>query len=103
MPALKRTETAGRRKAVVQPRRALLLQRLTRIEGQVRGIKRMVEDERYCIDILTQMAAVHAALDAVSTALLEDHTRGCVQTAIKSGRGDRAIGELMTIVRKLAR
>ena len=103
MPALKRTETAGRRKTVAQPRRALLLQRLTRIEGQVRGIKRMVEDERYCVDILNQMAAVHAALDAVSTGLLEDHTRGCVQSAINSGRGDHAIGELMTIVRKLAR
>ena len=100
---MKRTETSGRKKTVAQPHHRTLLQRLTRIEGQVRGIARMVDEERYCVDILNQVAAVHAALDAVTARLLEDHTRGCVQTAIKSGRGDHAIGELMTIVRKLAR
>ena len=100
---MKPTKAAARKKPVSQPQRRTLLQRLTRIEGQVRGIARMIEGERYCIDVLTQVAAVHAALDAVTARLLEDHTRGCVQTAIKSGRGDHAIGELMTIVRKLAR
>ena len=99
---MKQTESAKRKK-VAQPHRRTLLQRLTRVEGQVRGIARMIEQQRYCVDVLTQMAAVHAALDAVTTQLLEDHTRGCVQTAIKSGRGEQAIDELMTIVRKLAR
>ncbi len=99
---MKQTESAARKK-VAQPHRRTLLQRLTRVEGQVRGIARMIEQQRYCVDVLTQVAAVHAALDAVTTQLLEDHTRGCVQTAIKSGRGEQAINELMTIVRKLAR
>ena len=99
---MKQTESA-RRKTVAQPHRRTLLQRLTRVEGQVRGIARMIEQQRYCVDVLTQVTAVHAALDAVTTQLLEDHTRGCVQTAIKSGRGEQAIVELMTIVRKLAR
>jgi DNA-binding FrmR family transcriptional regulator len=79
------------------------LRRLTRIEGQVRGIARMIDQHRYCVDVLTQVAAVHAALDAVAMQLLEDHTRGCVQTAIRSGGGKHAIGELMAVVRKLTR
>jgi DNA-binding FrmR family transcriptional regulator len=103
MPALKRTENRRNAKVVVQPHRRTLLQRLTRVEGQVRGIARMIEQQRYCVDVLTQVSAVHAALDAVAMQLLEDHTRGCVQTAVKSGRGEQSIGELMTVVRKLAR
>ena len=100
---MKRTEPAARRKPVAQPHRSALLKRLTRIEGQVRGIARMIDQQRYCVDVLTQVAAVRAALDAVATQLLEDHTRGCVQAAVKSGLGEPAIGELMTIVRKLTR
>ena len=55
-----------------------LLKRLRRVEGQVRGIERMVEDERYCIDVLTQISAVQAALDKVALGLLDGHARHCV-------------------------
>lgn len=88
---------------VVQPHKAALLKRLNRIAGQVRGISGMIEQDRYCIDILTQVSAIHSALDAVAMQLLRDHTQGCVQTAIKSGEGDHAIDELMQVVRKFAR
>jgi len=62
-----------------------LVKRLHRIEGQVRGIERMVEDERYCIDILTQIAAVKTALEQVGARLLEDHVTHCVRDALASG------------------
>lgn len=90
-------------KRVEQPHKKALLSRLKRIEGQVRGVAKMVEDDRYCIDILTQVSAVKSALDALSMKLLEDHTAGCVQNAIHAGEGTAAIAELMDIVRKLAR
>ncbi|GBF10899.1 MULTISPECIES: metal-sensitive transcriptional regulator [Tepidibacillus] len=76
-----------------------ILQRLKRIEGQVRGIHKMVEDDRYCVDVLIQIAAVRAALDKVGLSLLERHTHGCVQKAIKSGNGDPAIDELMDVIK----
>jgi DNA-binding FrmR family transcriptional regulator len=55
-----------------------LLDRLARVEGQVRGVTRMVEDDRYCVDVLTQISAVQAALDKIALGLLDDHTRHCV-------------------------
>ncbi|HVO52843.1 MAG TPA: metal-sensitive transcriptional regulator [Solirubrobacterales bacterium] len=58
-----------------------LLKRLARIEGQVRGVSRMVEEERYCIDVLTQISAIEAALDKVALGLIDDHTRHCVVEA----------------------
>ena len=67
-----------------------LIKRLHRIEGQVRGIERMVEDERYCIDILTQIAAVSTALESVSVKLLEDHVRHCVADALAAGDAEVA-------------
>ena len=76
-----------------------ILQRLKKAEGQVRGIYKMVEEERYCVDILIQIAAVRAALDKVGLSLLEKHTHGCVQKAIKSGDGDPAIDELMDVIK----
>ena len=82
--------------------KAALGKRLARIEGQVRGIARMVEEDRYCIDILTQVSAVRAALDALALELLHDHLHGCVQDAVASGRGDAAIDEAMRVVRKFA-
>ena len=63
----------------------LLVKRLHRIEGQVRGIERMVEEDRYCIDILTQVAAVKTALEQVGAKLLEDHVTHCVRDALASG------------------
>ena len=62
-----------------------LVKRLHRIEGQVRGIERMVDEDRYCIDILTQIAAVKTALEQVGAKLLEDHVTHCVRDAIASG------------------
>ena len=65
--------------------KAALVKRLHRIEGQVRGIERMVEEERYCIDVLTQIAAVTTALESVGLKLLEDHVEHCVAGALASG------------------
>jgi DNA-binding FrmR family transcriptional regulator len=75
--------------------------RLNRIEGQVRGLTRMVDDDRYCIDIVTQIAAVRAALRRVEEEILRDHVAHCVEHAIASGnRADqrRKIAELMDVV-----
>ena len=94
---------AGNARSVVQPNKLALAKRLNRIEGQVRGIARMIGEDRYCVDVLTQISAIQSALDALAMRLLEDHTHGCVQGAIKSGKGDRAIGELMHVVRKFVR
>ena len=65
--------------------KAKLLNRLSRIEGQVRGVARMVEEERYCIDVLTQLRAVRAALSRVETEMLKDHLGHCIETAIAGG------------------
>ena len=69
-----------------------LVKRLHRIEGQVRGIERMVEDDRYCIDILTQIGAALTALENVGLKLLEEHTRHCVADALASG-DEGSVGE----------
>jgi DNA-binding FrmR family transcriptional regulator len=79
-----------------------LADRLTRIEGQVRGIERMVEDDRYCIDILTQISAVQGALDKVALGLLDDHARTCVAGAEGRLQADRT-EELMAAVGRLMR
>jgi DNA-binding FrmR family transcriptional regulator len=76
---------------------------LRRIEGQVRGISRMVEEDRYCIDVLTQAAAAKAALDRVSLILLEDHIGHCVADAIRSGDGTEKVKELSAAVERLVR
>ena len=75
-----------------------LLKRLKRIEGQVRGLQRMIEEERYCIDILTQLSATSAALDGVGLRVLEDHVRHFVRSG-----GDEKIDELMAAVERLVR
>ena len=62
-----------------------IVKRLHRIEGQVRGIERMVEEERYCIDVLTQISAVSTALESLAVKLLEDHVRHCVADALAAG------------------
>lgn len=89
--------------AVVQPAKPALLRRLNRIEGQVRGVAKMVEDDRYCVDVLTQISAIQSALDALAMQLLESHTKGCVRSALRSGNGDEAIDELMTVVKRFSR
>ena len=77
-----------------------LLKRLRRMEGQVRGIQQMVEDDRYCIDVVTQVNALTAAAREVSLLVLEDHLRGCVQDAVKEDRSEDAIKEMMTVLGK---
>ena len=79
-----------------------LQDRLRRIEGQVRGLQRMVDEDVYCIDILTQVSSVQAALRAVGMGLLDDHVRHCVREAIEQGSGDAKIEELMAAVGRLA-
>jgi CsoR family transcriptional regulator, copper-sensing transcriptional repressor len=71
-----------------------LLKRLARVEGQVRGVARMVEEERYCIDVLTQIGAIEAALDRVALGLIDDHTRHCVASA-EGGEQVEKLDELM--------
>jgi DNA-binding FrmR family transcriptional regulator len=83
-----------------------LLKRLRRIEGQVRGIERMVADERYCIDILTQISAVTTALDAVGLKILGEHVESCVAGALASGDEDAAkakSNELLAAVERFTR
>ncbi|MGZ6268984.1 MAG: metal-sensitive transcriptional regulator [Candidatus Limnocylindrales bacterium] len=80
--------------------RAVLVRRLRRIEGQVRGITRMIEREEYCIDILQQTAALRAAVDAVALLVLEDHVQGCVRTAAERGEADRYVEEVLDVVRR---
>lgn len=79
-----------------------LRKRLRRIEGQVRGVEGMVEDDRYCIDVLTQISAVQAALDKVALGLLDEHARHCVMGGEDELRADRA-DELMGAVGRLMR
>ena len=83
-----------------------VLKRLKRIEGQIRGLARMVEDERYCIEIVTQISAVGAALRGVEEEILRDHVANCVESAIISGNKAeqrRKIAELMNVLRRANR
>src|SRR5579872_3094743 len=80
--------------------REQLLARLRRIEGQVGGIQRMVSEDRYCIDILTQISAIQAALDKVALGLLDDHAHHCVMGA-QEGERDAMTDELMAAVGRL--
>jgi DNA-binding FrmR family transcriptional regulator len=81
-----------------------LSKRLRRIEGQVRGVERMVEDDRYCIDVLTQISAIQAALDKVALNLLDDHARHCLLgEGHGPGASDEQANELMGAVGRLMR
>ena len=76
--------------------------RLRRIEGQVRGLQRMIDEDQYCIDVLTQVSSVTAALRAVGMGLLDDHVRHCVLDGTEPGRADAKIDELMAAVGRFA-
>ena len=83
-----------------------IVKRLHRIEGQVRGLERMVEEERYCVDVLTQIAAVSTALDSLSVKLLEDHVRHCVADALAAGdaeEAERKSEDLLAAVQRFSR
>lgn len=79
-----------------------LLKRLRRVEGQIRGVERMVEDDRYCVDVVTQISAAQAALDKVALGLLDDHARHCVIGGDPAEQEERT-AELMGAVRRLFR
>ncbi len=77
-----------------------LLNRLRRIEGQARGLQRLVENEAYCLDILQQVEAMTAAADQVGMLVLEDHIDGCLTHAIATGEGQPYVDEVMQVVRR---
>jgi DNA-binding FrmR family transcriptional regulator len=86
--------------------KAALVKRLHRIEGQVRGIERMVENERYCIDILTQISATTTALESLAFQILEEHVASCVAGALSAGDADAAAAksrELLDAVHRFSR
>ena len=80
-----------------------LLRRLRKMEGQVRGLQQMVEDDRYCLDVVQQINALSAAAREVALIVLEDHLRGCITDAIKDDDGDAAIKEMVTVLSKALR
>jgi DNA-binding FrmR family transcriptional regulator len=80
-----------------------LQSRLRRIEGQVRGVEKMVDDDRYCIDVLTQISAIQAALDKVALGLLDGHARHCMHNGAEEGKGDEMATEMMAAVGRLLR
>lgn len=80
--------------------RTELLHRLRRIEGQARGLQRLVEGEAYCLDVLQQVEAMTAAADQVAMLVLEDHIAGCLAHAIETGEGEPYVNEVMTVVRR---
>jgi len=99
------TEIETTRHGYVADKHALV-KRLHRIEGQVRGIEKMVEDERYCVDILTQIAAASTALESVAFKVLDDHVNHCVAHALASGDAEVAAEksrELLAAVHRFAR
>ena len=79
-----------------------LLARLKRIEGQTRGVQKMVDEDRYCIDVLTQISAIQAALDKVALGLLDDHAQHCVMGS-ETGKREERTAELMAAVARLMR
>ena len=78
----------------------MLIKRLNRIEGQVKGIQKMVDEERYCIDILTQISAIRSAINKVGSIILENHIKGCVVNSIKEDNREESIEELMKTIDK---
>jgi len=101
MPATDTATTTNTTRGYSASKEALL-KRLKRIEGQVRGVQGMVDDERYCIDVLTQIGAIQAALDKVALGLLDEHARHCVMNAEGDTQGDMT-DELMAAVGRLMR
>ncbi|MDP6511449.1 MAG: metal-sensitive transcriptional regulator [Dehalococcoidia bacterium] len=77
--------------------------RLKRIEGQARGVQRMLEGDRYCVDVVQQLNAISAAVDEVALIVLQNHIEGCVSEAIREGAGEERIQELMDVLRRAVR
>ncbi|MFL8712697.1 metal-sensitive transcriptional regulator [Clostridioides sp. GD02377] len=94
------------RKLAPNNEREALIKRLKRIEGQVKGIQKMVEQERYCVDILVQISAIRSAINRVGTIILENHIKGCVTESIKHDDGEQTeemIKELMDTINKFTK
>jgi DNA-binding FrmR family transcriptional regulator len=81
----------------------VILARMKKIEGQAKGVTRMIEEGRYCVDIVQQLNALSAAADEVSLLILQSHIEGCVSDAIREQRGEEVIDELMGVIRKAIR
>ena len=86
-----------------QDEKQKVINRLKRIEGQVRGIEKMVEEDRYCVDILVQMSAIQSALKNVGFSVTERHIHHCVSDAIKQGEGEDTIEELMSVLKQFSK
>ena len=80
-----------------------LKQRLKKISGQINGIDKMLDDKRYCVDILQQVLAARAALNKVGLMILESHTKSCVVSAIKEDRAEQGIDELMSVLKQFSK
>ncbi|MGI6093046.1 MAG: metal-sensitive transcriptional regulator [Veillonellaceae bacterium] len=80
-----------------------LTKRLRRIAGQINGIEKMVNDKRYCVDILQQVVAARSALNQVGLKILESHTKSCVVNAVQEDRAEESINELMTVLSKFTK
>ena len=80
-----------------------LLSRLNRVEGQVNGLKKMIQEPRYCPDILNQIAAVRRALDSVSLEMIERHMNTCVTSAIRKNKGEASVRELVATIERFVR
>lgn len=80
-----------------------LLTRLRRIEGQTRGLQRMVEEDKYCVDIMNQIAGVQSALEQVTLLLMENHLQHCVTDAMQEGQGEEKIREIMDVLKHYTR
>jgi DNA-binding FrmR family transcriptional regulator len=93
-------ENCSRKKLRTEEEHKKLINRLSRIEGQVRGIKRMVEEDAYCIDILTQLAAIKASLSSFTSELLFEHMRSCVKNDVVKGNDD-LLEEAISTMQKL--
>ena len=105
MPASARARTNREPHAVDPEIKAANLKRLRRIEGQVRGLQKMVEGDRYCADIMTQISSVHEALRAVGRELMRNHLKHCATAAIRSGNGEAEpmYDELIEMMYRLSR
>ncbi|HZT44074.1 MAG TPA: metal-sensitive transcriptional regulator [Chthonomonadaceae bacterium] len=92
--------------AVQEEKKEEVLRRLSRIEGQVRGLRRLVEEDTYCVDVLTQISSIHEALRGVGKAIMRDHLQSCVTDALRANdeaRAERTYQELMDVIYKFAK
>lgn len=88
---------------IVDKEKADLKQRLKKISGQINGIDKMLDDGRYCVDVVQQILAARAALNKVALMIVESHAKSCIVTAIKEDRADQSIDELMNVLKQFTK